>query len=314
MSMGRAVLVVLTSVVTVTHARADAAPDPACGDHFAYQVLLDTHGFSPGQIDGKPGSNTTRALRAFQETQRLPVTGRPDCATWKALEGDTAQSTISYTITEADVAGPFTPSIPDTLPEQSALTALAYRNVEELIAERFHVSPAWLKLRNADVALTVGASIVVPNVAPFDAVAKPVREAALGALTIEVTKAGTLTVRRPDGQILFFAPVSSGSAHDPLPTGAWKVTGVGWRPPFHYNPDLFWDAKATDNKSTIQPGPNNPVGVVWIDLNLDHYGLHGTPEPGRIGYAQSHGCVRLTNWDAARVAGLVGPGTAVTFK
>jgi len=102
-------------------------------------------------------------------------------------------------------------------------------------------------------------------------------------LTIEVTRAGTLTVRRADGQTLFFAPVSSGSEHDPLPEGSWKVTGVGWLPPFHYNPDLFWDAKATHTKATIQPGPNNPVGVTWIDLNLEHYGLHGTPEPGRIG-------------------------------
>jgi len=299
----------------LTSAYADAAPpEPACGEPFAYQVLLDTHGFSPGQIDGKPGNNTARALRAFQESQQLPVTGHPDCATWKALEGDTAQPTTTYTITEADVAGPFTPSIPETLPEQASLTALGYRDVEEMIAERFHVSPAWLKERNAGATLTAGASIVVPNVSPFDAAARPVREASLGALTIEVTRAGTLTVRRADGQALFFAPVSSGSEHDPLPEGSWKVTGVGWLPPFHYNPDLFWDAKATHTKATIQPGPNNPVGVTWIDLNLEHYGLHGTPEPGRIGYTQSHGCVRLTNWDAARVAALVGPNTPVIFK
>ena len=113
---------------------------------------------------------------------------------------------------------------------------------------------------------------------------------------------------------MFFAPVSSGSVHDPLPPGDWKVTGVGWHPVFHYNPELFWDATSTDEKATIKAGPNNPVGVVWIALNLEHYGLHGTPEPANLGRTESHGCVRLTNWDAARVAALVKAGTSVTFK
>jgi lipoprotein-anchoring transpeptidase ErfK/SrfK len=118
----------------------------------------------------------------------------------------------------------------------------------------------------------------------------------------------------PDGSLVFFAPVTTGSAHDPLPLGDWKVTGVSWYPPFHYNPTLFWDAKPDDTKTTVKPVPNNPVGVVWIDLNLPHYGLHGTPEPGEIGHAASHGCVRLTNWDAAHVVALVKPGTAVQFQ
>jgi lipoprotein-anchoring transpeptidase ErfK/SrfK len=113
---------------------------------------------------------------------------------------------------------------------------------------------------------------------------------------------------------VFFAPVSSGSIHDPLPPGHWTIAGVGWHPVFHYNPDLFWDAKPKDEKATIKPGPNNPVGVVWIALNLEHYGIHGTPEPSHIGHTESHGCVRLTNWDAARVAALVKPGTPVVFQ
>ena len=96
--------------------------------------------------------------------------------------------------------------------------------------------------------------------------------------------------------------------------GTWKVTGVTWYPVFHYNPDLFWDANPQDDAVTIKPGPNNPVGVVWIGLDLEHYGLHGTPEPSKIGAAASHGCVRLTNWDAARVAALVQPGTPVVFE
>ena len=122
------------------------------------------------------------------------------------------------------------------------------------------------------------------------------------------------TATRADGTVVLFAPVTTGSEHDPLPPGDFKVTGVSWRPEFHYNPDLFWDAKASDTKATIKAGPNNPVGVVWIALSLEHYGLHGTPEPGNIGHTESHGCVRLTNWDAARLASLVKPGTPVHFE
>ena len=111
-----------------------------------------------------------------------------------------------------------------------------------------------------------------------------------------------------------FAPVSSGSEHDPLPIGTWKVTGTAWKPPFHYNPDLFWDADPAMKRRLIKPGPNNPVGVVWVDINVPHYGMHGTPTPNLVGHAQSHGCVRLTNWDAARLASLVRPGTRVVFS
>jgi lipoprotein-anchoring transpeptidase ErfK/SrfK len=108
--------------------------------------------------------------------------------------------------------------------------------------------------------------------------------------------------------------VTTGSEHDPLPPGDWKVTGVNWHPAFHYNPDLFWDAKPGDTRATIKPGPNNPVGIVWIDVNIPHYGLHGTPEPANIGHTESHGCVRLTNWDAAKLVALVKPETPVLFR
>ena len=114
--------------------------------------------------------------------------------------------------------------------------------------------------------------------------------------------------------MVFFAPVTSGSEHDPLPIGDWQVKGVARDPSYSYNPDLFWDADATDAKATLPPGPNGPVGVVWIDLDKPHYGLHGTPEPRSIGHSASHGCVRLTNWDATTLAGLVKPGTPVHFR
>jgi lipoprotein-anchoring transpeptidase ErfK/SrfK len=163
--------------------------------------------------------------------------------------------------------------------------------------------------------MTAGQAIKVPAVAPFDPETKPQPDALASDVKLEVSKAeSALRATRADGTLVFYAPVSSGSLHDPLPPGNFKVRGVAWRPPFHYNPRLFWDAKSADSKAKIPAGPNNPIGVVWIDLDLDHYGIHGTPEPGHVGHTESHGCVRLTNWDAARVAALVKPGTPVHFQ
>ena len=323
-------LALAIAALTIGHANLSAAPKrrPAppvrrtppraalpCADLVGFQVLLDRQGFSPGQIDGRPGANFSHALAAMQAANKLTATGRPDCDTWKALNADAAEPTVaSYTVTEADVKGPFD-KIPLKLADQSKLDALGYQSATEKIAERFHTSPALLAQLNHGAKMIAGKAIKVPGVTPFDPNTRPARDAATADVTIEVSKAeSTLRATRADGTVVFFAPVSSGSTHDPLPPGDWKVTGVGWHPVFHYNPDLFWDAKATDEKATIKAGPNNPVGVVWIALNLEHYGLHGTPEPGNIGRTQSHGCVRMTNWDAARVAALVKPGTAVTFK
>jgi len=295
--------------------RAAAPVALSCGDLVGFQVLLDRQGFSPGQIDGKTGANFSHVLSALQTDKKLPSTGKPDCETWKALGGDTAEPTItSYTITDEDVKGPFE-EIPKKAADQAKLAALGYQSASEQLGERFHVAPALLAQLNPGVPMTAGKSIKVPAVTPFDPAAKPVHDAANAGITIQVSKAeSALRATRADGTLVFFAPVSSGSTHDPLPVGDWKVTGVAWHPVFHYNPDLFWDAKPKDEKQTLKAGPNNPVGVTWVALNLEHYGIHGTPEPGNIGHTESHGCVRLTNWDAARLAALVKPGTAVTFK
>jgi lipoprotein-anchoring transpeptidase ErfK/SrfK len=285
-----------------------------CGDLVGFQVRLDRQGFSSGQIDGKPGANFSRTLSAYQTAHKLAA-GKPDCATWEALgAGSPEPATTSYTITESDMKGPFE-KVPPKLADQAKLTTLGYQSPMELIAERFHASPALLVQLNRGVAMAAGREIKVPAVTPFNPDTKPTSEAAAADLTIQVSKEeSALRATRADGTLVFYAPVSSGSVHDPLPPGDFKVVGVGWRPVFHYNPDLFWDAKPADEKAKIPSGPNNPVGVVWISLNLEHYGLHGTPEPGNIGHTESHGCVRLTNWDAARVAALVKPGTPVVFK
>lgn len=291
-------------------------PPLPCGDYFSFQVLLDQQGFSPGAIDGKPGDNFAHAIAALQAARQLQPTGQADCDTWHALGGDRADALIAtYTVTDDDINDEFQKEIPRQLPEQAKLPALGYRSPLEKLAERFHATPALLKYMNPNVALEPGHAISVPNARPFDPNAKPVSDPVAQELTIQVTKSDSaLRVTRPDGSLVFFAPVTTGSEHDPLPIGDWKVTGVQWFPVFHYNPDLFWDAKATDDRATLKPGPNNPVGVVWIGISKEHYGLHGTPEPENIGHTQSHGCVRMTNWDAARVAAFVRPGTPVLFR
>jgi len=315
----------LVSTIVVSNASAQegsrraASPNPhtqpSCGDVLAFQVLLDGHGFSPGEIDGQLGTNTRRALEAYQQATKLKPTGTLDCPTWSALGGtDQTSSTTEYTITEADAAGPFAENVPEDMLEQAKLSALNYTSLAEELGERFHASPALLTRLNPGKHFEAGTTIAVPDVKPFDYKAKTAHDSSAGNVKVEVTRTGSLRVVGDNDQIIFFAPVTSGSSHDPLPIGKWHVRGIAWMPDFHYNPVLFWDAKATDTKATIKPGPNNPVGVVWIDLSVEHYGLHGTPEPSRIGYTQSHGCVRLTNWDAARVAALVAPNTPVIFK
>jgi len=218
-------------------------------------------------------------------------------------------------LTADDVNGPFEKQIPPKLEDQAKLDALGYQSPTEALAELFHLAPALLAKLNHGTPLSAGRTIRVPAVTAFDPDTKPERAAAGSDVNIEVSRSeSALRATRADGTLVFYAPVSSGSIHDPLPPGDWKVTGVSWHPVFHYNPNLFWDADPKDVRAAIKPGPNNPVGVVWIALNLEHYGIHGTPEPGHVGHTESHGCVRLTNWDAARVAGLVKPGTQVIFK
>jgi lipoprotein-anchoring transpeptidase ErfK/SrfK len=285
---------------------------PVVNEILATQVALDRSGFSPGEIDGKAGRNLQRALAAFQQSHQLPATGQMNDQTWKELAtaGGDVPPLVEYATTDADIAGPFTPDIPAKLPDEAALDALNYRTPLEALAEHFHSSPALLQQLNPGAMFQrAGESLMVPNVASSPA------SSTGSEITVAVTKStSALTVEDPSGRILFHAPVTSGSVHDPLPIGTWKVNGVQRNPKFHYNPELFWDATPGDRKATLQPGPNNPVGIVWIDLSKPHYGIHGTPEPSNIGHVESHGCVRLTNWDADRVAQWVKPGTKVVFR
>jgi lipoprotein-anchoring transpeptidase ErfK/SrfK len=227
---------------------------------------------------------------------------------------------VSYTITAEDAAGPFTETIPEDMSEKAKLPGLYFTSVLEALGEKFHSAPALIKRLNPSASFRAGEQIQVPNVAlpePAPNAARTSEADGKGPaekVRVVVSKAASvLTVYDQKDQVIFHAPVTSGSEHDPLPLGNWVVTAVLRNPSFHYNPDLFWDADPDSVKAKIPAGPNNPVGVAWIDIDKPHYGIHGGPEPGRIGYSASHGCVRLTNWDAARLAGLVAKGTPVVF-
>ena len=206
-------------------------PEPPalpCGDYVGFQVPLDRQGFSTGEIDGKPGPNLTRAISAMQTARKLTTSGQPDCDTWHALGGDHAQPALmDYTLSDDDVKGPFTGDIPRELAKQASLPSLGYRTPLEMIAERFHTSPALLRQYNIGIEFTAGRKISVPAVTPFLAEAKPATDALADDTSIEVSKEeSALRATRADGSLVFYAPVTTGSEHDPLPLGDWKVLGL----------------------------------------------------------------------------------------
>ena len=268
------------------------------------QILLDRAHFSPGEIDGRPGANFDRAIRGFQTARKIEVSGKLDQPTWAALNADSSPVVVPYRITDIDAAGPFAP-VPNDMMEMAKVKRPGYAGIEEALGEMFHSSPALLTKMNPGVQFAAGQEILVPNV-----LTTPTGK----ATRLVVTKAGVLTAFDASGNVIAQYPTTSGSEHDPLPLGEWKITGVFRDPVFHYNPELFWDADPAHSKAKIQPGPNNPVGLVWIDLTKEHYGIHGTPEPSKVGHTQSHGCIRLTNWDVTELANLVAKGLPVTMQ
>ena len=276
------------------------------------QVLLARARFSPGVVDGQYGSNFKHAVAAYQHARGLAASGDIDGKTWQVLSAEPTSrqpAAHAYAISQADVAGPFSADVGEDFTKLAAQpTGPQFSNIVEALAERFHMSQDLLKALNPGVNFTVaGTAIVVveDEPAPF---------AKGDVARVDVAKADA-SVRAYDraGTLVAFYPATVGSTERPSPSGTHKVVGVARNPTYTYDPaKLAWGPRA-GGKLIIKAGPNNPVGTVWIDLNAPSYGLHGTPDPDKIGKTASHGCVRLTNWDALALAAGVKPGVIVRF-
>jgi lipoprotein-anchoring transpeptidase ErfK/SrfK len=315
----------------VTASSVNAAAPPGAHDSnpalvIKAEILLDRRNFSPGEIDGKKGDNFRRALQAFQETNGLPASGEIDSRTWDAVTANVTEPVLrTYVISKADVSGPFEKRVPQRLTQMAKLRGLSYKGPLQELSEKFHMSEGLLRRLNPGADFDrAGTRIVVAAVRPMDL--RP------GRYTIEAVPpskpetsnrdVATIVVDKPArdvraydraGKLLAFYPATIGSSARPAPTGTFKVKRVAWNPDYHYDPKFAWKGVKTKRALTIRPGPNNPVGLVWIDLTAASYGIHGTPAPQNIGKTESHGCIRLTNWDAVQLAAMVHPGTVVKF-
>lgn len=293
------------------------------------EVLLDRAGFSPGVIDGRDGDNFANALHAFQQVNGLQVGALDQPTLDKLGQFDGGPALSQYTIQPQDVAGPFLPNIPSQFAEMAQLPQLAYRSARQLIAAKFHMSEGLLAALNPDKNFAEAGTVLsvanVPQGGDDPAIVAQALHAHRGntgsstapgqaAARVVVDKQNnSVQVFAADNRLLAFFPASIGSAEKPAPSGTFQVSRVDYDPTYTYDPAYHFKEQKVQRKATVKSGPNNPVGVVWIALSAKGYGIHGTPDPDTIGKTQSHGCIRLTNWDALTLARLVKKGTPVDF-
>ena len=303
---------------------------PIDGEIFHAQVLLDVAGFPAGVIDGKKGMSFKKAVQGFQESRGLDETGELDTPTRQALLQIGRQSTRNLRLGPEVFEGPFVYPFPKKPEAQAELDFLGYRNQIEKLAEMFHTTPATIvALNGPDKLMREGEVMRLPNVLPgsraYGDKLKPEYAKWFNVLNVDANQAqgdhvvvdkseGVLKVMDSSDKLVAQFPVTMGSGHDPLPLGTWKATTYAYLPPFHYQPDLFWDVADDKEEKRLPPGPNGPVGVAWLDLTKEHYGIHGTPEPSTIGRAESHGCIRMTNWDVLRLSRIMKPGFSAVFQ
>lgn len=272
------------------------------------EVLLDRAHFSPGVIDGAPGENLHNALAAYAQSRGLPTEGTLTAQIFGALtSSDKAPVTQDYTISSDDEKGPFIGAVPEDFTKLAKLKHPGYRSPEQELAERFHMSEGLLRTLNPAADFRkAGTTLLVVRPGNGDLATDIAR--------LEVDKsANQLRVYDNSGTPVAVFPATVGSTERPAPTGRWAVKSVTFNPTYVYDPKVLTFGPKRKGKLKIAPGPNNPVGLVWIQLTVPTYGIHGAPNPELVGKTASHGCVRLTNWDANTVGRAVKPDTPVIF-
>lgn len=316
LAAGFAAPVVAQSVVTAEVQGLNQAafdPNAAAGGAAARdmiiraEVLLDRAGFSPGVIDGRPGGNLKGAIGAYQAAHGLAVDGQLSEGVWDALtRADPRPVAVAYVVTAGEVKGPFIGSVPAKMEDMAKLDHLGFTSPAQSLAETFHMDVALLTALNPGVDLgVVGATLAVA--APDAGAATPT------AARVEVDKStGQVRVLDDGGRVVAVFPATVGSTSRPAPSGTWAVRDIAHDPAYTFDPARLTFG-LSKHKLTIHSGPNNPVGSTWIGLTKDTYGIHGSPDPSLVGKTASHGCVRLTNWDARRLAAMVRKGTPVSF-
>ena len=270
------------------------------------QVLLDRAGASPGVIDGRMGDNVNKAISAYRElTGETLRTYDKDYIDAKLAETG-GEAFTTYEITAVDIAGPFVASIPEDYGRKAQMERMGFTSVPEMLAERFHMDERYLRALNPGVNFDrQGTRIKVTNV----------RQPRAGEVKRIVADKGQKQVRAygDNGRLVAVYPSTIGSAATPSPTGTHTVERIAFNPEYTYNPKVNFQQGDNTRVLTIPPGPNGPVGTVWIALSKPTYGIHGTPEPSKIGKTESNGCIRLTNWDAQELAKMVSKGVTVEF-
>ena len=325
---------------------------PIDGTVFHAQVLLDAAGFPSGVIDGKKGMVFEQAVRGFQQSRNLPLTGELDGPTRQALLQLNRPSTRMLRLGDNDLKGPFVFPFPKDAADQAKLDGLHYRNALEQLSERFHTTPQTIvALNGPDKPIGPGAVLRLPNVLPgsrdYAGAVDEKQSRLLNLFNVDANqpKGDFIVVDKSEGVMRVYEgevpkgqfstnsnagpapklddnpgklvaqfPVTMGSSQYPLPIGRWKVTTYAFEPPFKYQPRLLKGKDPNEPEQMLPPGPNGPVGIAWLDLTKEHYGIHGTDSPETIGRAESSGCIRLANWDVIRLSRIMKPGFTAIFQ